>query len=106
MNVIADHEFEKEITNPSKSVEKGKLPKMPNYKSKKISKRSQLLTNTKINKNPLNCKRAIYGPVPSTSGLNIINDKPEKDFKQVVQKRVWMLNMSSAVFAKGSYLKA
>ena len=50
MNVIADHELEKEITNPSKSVEKGKLPKKPNYKSKKISKRSQVLTNTKIKK--------------------------------------------------------
>ena len=50
MTAIADHELEKEITNSSKSVEKGKLQKMPNYKSKKISKRSQVLTNTKIKK--------------------------------------------------------
>ena len=28
-------------------------------------------------KNSPNCKRAIYDPVPSTSGLNTINDKTE-----------------------------
>ena len=50
MTAFADHELEKEITNPSKSVEKGKLPKMPNHKSKKISKRRQVLTNKKIKK--------------------------------------------------------
>ena len=53
-----------------------KLQNMPKCKSKKISKRSRGLTNTK-KKSP-NCKRAIYYPVPSTSGLNIITDKTEK----------------------------
>ena len=75
MTAFADHELEKENIKPSKSVEKGKLQKLPKCKSKKIAKGNQVLTNTK--KIPPNCKRAIYDPVPSTSGLNIINDKTE-----------------------------
>ena len=75
MTAFADHELEKENIKPSKPVEKGKLQKMPKCKSKKISKRSQVLNNTK--KRSPNCNRAIYDPVLSTSGLNIINDKTE-----------------------------
>ena len=47
MTAFADHELENEITNPSKSAGKEKLPKMPSSKSKKISKRCQVLTNAK-----------------------------------------------------------
>ena len=75
MTAFADHELEKKNIKPSNSVEKGKLQNMPKCKSKKISKRSRGLTNTK-KKSP-NCKRAIYDPVPSTSGLNIISDKTD-----------------------------
>ena len=75
MTASADYVFEKEILNHLSLWKRKTYNKIPKYKSKTISKRSKVLTNAM--KTPPNCKRAIYDPVTSTSGLNIINNKTE-----------------------------